>query len=329
MTSFLISLLIGEKVIKILKRIQKHGQPIRTDGPSEHLITKKGTPTMGGVLILITIFFSVVIWADTTNIYLLIVLFGTLFFGFIGAIDDYFKLSKMSSKGIYPKTKLILQIIISLIVSIVALNNGLNTNVYFPFFKNFNIDLGFFFPIFATFVIVGSSNAVNFTDGLDGLAIVPVMIASGCFLIICYLVGHKIFADYLLIPHIKYCSEICVFLASVIGAGLGFLWFNAPPARVFMGDTGSMALGGALGIVSVLTKHEIVLAIIGGVFVMEALSVIAQVFYFKKTGKRVFLMAPIHHHFEKKGWKEPTIVIRFWIISFIFGVLGLLTLKIR
>lgn len=329
LTALLLSLLTGEIIIKLLRKNQKQGQPIRSDGPQEHIISKTGTPTMGGILIIISLLVSVLIWADIKNPQLLLALIGTLCFGVIGGVDDFLKLSQKSHKGLPGKFKLLGQVIIAISICLLAESFGLNTKIYFPFFKNAALDLDVFFPIFGAFVIVGASNAVNLTDGLDGLAIVPVIITSTCFAIICYLVGHKVFSDYLLIPYVKFSSELCVFLSALIGSGIGFLWFNAPPAKVFMGDTGSLALGGALGIVGVLSKHEIVLGIIGGVFVVEALSVMLQVFYFKRTGKRIFLMAPIHHHFEKKGWKESTIVIRFWIISFICGIIGLLTLKIR
>lgn len=331
-TSLCICLLLGNKFIRFLSHHQKKGQPIRSNGPESHL-TKKGTPTMGGVLILLSLVLSTILWADLRNTYVWITLFVTVGYGAIGAIDDYRKLKYHNSKGLSGKLKFLLQISIALFAihwaqTIAPVEH--KTMLAIPFFKNLFFDLGHFFIIFSLIVIVGSSNAVNLTDGLDGLATVPVMLVGFCFGGIAYLSGNMIFSNYLQITFVPGAGEMAVFCGALIGACLGFLWFNAPPAMVFMGDTGSLALGGALGALAMITKHEIVLAIAGGVFVMEALSVMLQVGYFKITkGRRIFLMAPIHHHFEKKGWKESTIVIRFWIISFILCLIGLSTLKIR
>ena len=330
-TAMIIVFLIGEKFINFFST-NKITNPIRLDGPEDHLIKKIGTPTMGGVLILIGLFFGVFFWADLYNPYNWLLIFITFSFGILGAFDDYKKIKNNNSKGISSKLKLIIQIIIGFI-SLVILYNFIDsnqiTNLYFPFFKNLVINLGWFFIPFYLFVIVGSSNAVNLTDGLDGLATVPVILVAGCFAFISYVSGNIIFAEYLLIPYIEGVGEVAVFCGAIIGASIGFLWFNAPPAKIFMGDTGSLALGGSLGAIGVVTKHEIVLAIIGGLFVLEAVSVIVQVVSFKLTGKRIFKMAPIHHHFEKKGWAESTIVIRFWIISLILAMIGLATLKLR
>jgi phospho-N-acetylmuramoyl-pentapeptide-transferase len=319
-------------VIRWLKSFQRNGQPIRSDGPERHLIEKKGTPTMGGVLILSALVISTLLWVDLRNLYVWAVMFVTLGYGVLGFVDDYLKLSRNNHKGVSPRVKMIAQALIGLIAAVwlVLLTRGpLATALTIPVFKEVVIPLGFLFPIFAMLVMLGASNAVNLTDGLDGLAIVPTIICAGVFALIAYLVGNRIFADYLQLNAVPGASELPVFCSALIGAGLGFLWFNAPPAAVFMGDTGSLALGGALGAVAVATKHEIVLAIVGGLFVVEAVSVIIQVFWYKRTGTRVFLMAPLHHHFEKKGWSEPTIVIRFWIISMILALVGLATLKIR
>ncbi len=332
MTSLLIGFIIGPPIIKWLKSKQGEGQPIREDGPESHLLTKRGTPTMGGVMILISVIISTLLWADLNNGYVWVVLFVTTGFGFLGFIDDYLKLTERNCKGLSGKLKLIGQVAISLIACYFIGNIASEesaTHLALPFFKNLLVDLGWFYYVFVLIVIVGSSNAVNLTDGLDGLAIVPVMIAVSCFALIAYLVGNVIFADYLKIYFVKGSGEIAIICAAMVGAGLGFLWYNAPPAQVFMGDTGSLSLGGMLGAISVITKHELVLAIIGGLFVVETLSVIIQVYYYKATGKRIFLMAPIHHHFEKKGWSEPTIVIRFWIVAVIFALIGLSTLKLR
>ncbi len=332
LTALIIAFLCGKPFIAWLKSKQKDGQPIRLDGPETHLVTKKGTPTMGGVLILFSLTLSTLLWANVANPYILMTLLITLGFGVLGMMDDYLKLTKKSSKGLSGKGKLLIQATLSCLavwVYIQVTGFDLATSLAIPFTKTFFIPLGWFFYVFSFFVIVGTSNAVNLTDGLDGLAIVPVMIASTCFCIIAYLVGNTVFSSYLHIPHVPQSGELAVFCGALIGAGLGFLWFNAPPAKVFMGDTGSLAAGGALGTVSMITKHEIVLIIIGGLFVIEAISVILQVGYFKLTGKRIFLMAPIHHHFEKKGWAEPTVVIRFWIIASVLAIIGLSTLKLR
>ncbi|MTJ82059.1 MAG: phospho-N-acetylmuramoyl-pentapeptide-transferase [Telmatospirillum sp.] len=331
-TALLISFLAGPAVIRWLKRKQGHGQPIRTDGPETHLLTKKGTPTMGGFLILLAVTLSTLLWADLTNPYVWIVLMVTLGYGLIGFTDDYLKVSKRNTKGLPGKLKLAGQIVIACVAAGLITRlapEQLSTAMTVPFFKNVLLQLGWGYLAMAVFVMVGASNAVNITDGLDGLATVPVMIASGVFALISYLVGHAVFANYLQIHHVPGASELAVFCGALVGAGLGFLWFNAPPALVFMGDTGSLAMGGALGAMSVVTKHEIVLAIVGGLFVLETVSVIVQVASYKLTGKRVFRMAPIHHHFEKKGWAEPTVVIRFWIIASILALAGLSTLKLR
>ncbi len=331
-TALLISFICGPRVIAWLKSMQAEGQPIRLDGPEGHLLRKKGTPTMGGFLILLAITISTLLWADLTNGYVWVTIFVTVGFGGIGFFDDYQKLTKRSSSGISGRTKLAAQITIGGIAALAIMflaKGSLGTSLAFPFVKTFLLDLGWFFLPFAVFVVTGASNAVNLTDGLDGLAIVPAMIAAGCFAIIAYMSGNVIFANYLQINHVPGAGELAVFCSAMVGAALGFLWFNAPPAMVFMGDTGSLSIGGALGVISVITKHEFVLAIIGGLFVLETVSVIVQVASFKLTGKRVFRMAPLHHHFEKKGWQEPTIVIRFWIIASILAIVGLATLKLR
>jgi len=332
MTALIVSFVIGPALIRWLRRKQKQGQPIRDDGPARHLLEKAGTPTMGGVMILIATLGSTLLWVDLRNRYIWAVLGVTLGYGMIGFADDYLKLARRSHKGLSGKGKLIGQAMIGLAASIWVMHTtdgNLGDALAVPVFKDMLIPLGWFFPVFGMLVMLGSSNAVNLTDGLDGLAIVPAIIAAGVFALIAYLVGNHIFADYLQLHPVPGAGELAVFCAALIGAGLGFLWFNAPPAAVFMGDTGSLALGGALGAVAVATKHEIVLAIIGGLFVAETVSVIIQVLWYKRTGNRVFLMAPLHHHFEKKGWAEPTIVIRFWIISMILALIGLATLKIR
>lgn len=331
-TSLIIFFLFGTPFIRWLKSLQRDGQPIREDGPQGHLLTKKGTPTMGGALILIAIAVSTLLWADLSNHYIWAVLIVTLIFGLIGLGDDYLKLKKRHNTGLTARQKFAAQVATSLIATyiIVSITDAsISTHLAVPFFKDVLIPFGWFFFVFSAFVIVGSSNAVNLTDGLDGLAIVPVMIAASTFALIAYLSGNKNFAEYLQILHVPGSGELSVFCAALIGAGLGFLWFNAPPAMVFMGDTGSLALGGALGTIAVVTKHEIVLAIVGGLFVVETISVILQVGSFKLRGKRIFLMAPIHHHFEKLGWSEPKIVIRFWIIAVILALVGLSTLKLR
>lgn len=332
LTALIISFWLGKPIISWLKKKQKEGQPIRTDGPESHLVTKKGTPTMGGCLILLAISVSTLLWGDLSNNYLWTVLLVTLGFGLLGAVDDYKKLTKRTHHGLSGRMKLLGQTVLSLIAAYVASTHSdhqLSNILTFPFFKDLIINLGWFFYPWAILVIVGSSNAVNLTDGLDGLAIVPVMICAACFAVIAYLVGNHVFAHYLQLHYVANVGEISIFLGSMIGAGLGFLWFNAPPAKVFMGDTGSLAAGGALGTIALFTKHEIVLCIIGGLFVLEAVSVILQVGYYKLTKKRIFLMAPIHHHFEKLGWAESTVVIRFWIIATILALIGLSTLKLR
>jgi phospho-N-acetylmuramoyl-pentapeptide-transferase len=332
MTALVLSLMLGPSLIAWLRATQKGGQPIREDGPESHLLTKKGTPTMGGLLILIALVVSTLLWADLRNGYVWAVLLVTLGFGALGFADDWLKVSKRNTKGVSGRHKLVVQWAFGLAAAVwiaFLLPATLDDNLAFPVFKEVLLPLGVLFPLFGAFVMVGASNAVNLTDGLDGLAIVPVMIAAGVFAFIAYLVGNRVFADYLQLHFVPGTGELAVFLSALIGAGLGFLWFNAPPAKVFMGDIGSLSIGGALGAVAVATKHEIVLAIVGGLFVVETLSVVIQVFWFKRTGKRVFLMAPLHHHFEKKGWAEPTIVIRFWIIAMVLALVGLSTLKIR
>ena len=330
-TSLIVVLIIGGPFIKMVSQ-KKFVNPIRNDGPGDHIIKKIGTPTMGGLVILIGIIFSVILWADIKNIYILFTLYVLISFGLLGALDDYQKIRNNNSTGISFRFKLLSQIIIS-IIGISFLTYYLDyqelRNLYFPFFKDLLLNLGWFFIPFSVFVIVGASNAVNLTDGLDGLATVPVILVAACFAFISYVAGNIIFSEYLQIIYIEGTGEIAIFCGSIIGSCLGFLWFNAPPAKIFMGDTGSLSLGGSLGAIGIITKHEIVLAITGGLFVLEAMSVIVQVTSFKLTGKRVFKMAPIHHHFEKKGWPESTVVIRFWIISIILALIGLATLKLR
>jgi phospho-N-acetylmuramoyl-pentapeptide-transferase len=331
-TALLVSFALGPSIISWLKRRQVSGQPIRDDGPQSHLLTKQGTPTMGGFLILLAITSSTLLWADLTNGFVWIVLSITCGFGLVGFVDDYLKLTQRNSKGLPGRTKLLAQIIIGASASfwIIKLSPpGISTHLAVPFFKDLLINLGWFFTPFALLVMVGASNAVNLTDGLDGLAIGPVMIAAGCFALIAYLVGNSVFANYLQLNYVPGSGELAVFCGALVGASLGFLWFNAPPAMVFMGDTGSLSCGGALGSIAIVTKHELVLAIIGGLFVLETVSVIVQVASFKLTGRRVFRMAPLHHHFEQKGWAESTIVIRFWIIASILALAGLSTLKLR
>ena len=330
-TSILISFIVGPYLIKYFKDRQKLGQPIRDDGPKWQVDAKRGTPTMGGTLILFALCVSTLIWVDLSNMYIWLVLAITISFGIIGFIDDYLKLNKNSIRGLSGKIKILSQSILSLIFSyfLIKFSNDSNTKLLFPIFKSLFLDLGYFWFIFSMLVIVGSSNSVNLTDGLDGLAIVPIIIVLSTFSIICYLTGNSIYADYLSLPLIKGTGEISIFCAAFVGAGLGFLWFNAPPAKIFMGDTGSLAAGASIGSISVITKNEITLVIVGGLFVLEAISVIVQVISYKLTGKRVFKMAPLHHHFEQKGWSESTIVIRFWIISIILAMASLVTLKIR
>ncbi len=331
-TALFISFACGQPIINWLRAIQREGQPIRSDGPESHLLSKKGTPTMGGFLILLALLGSTLLWADLSNLYVWVTLFATTGFGAIGFLDDYNKLASRSHKGVPGRTRLLAEILISMIAAFAVVyitRAPLGTAFAIPFFKSVLLQLGWFFVPVAIFVITGASNAVNLTDGLDGLAIVPAMIAASCFMLIAYLVGNAVFSNYLQIQHVPGTGELAVFCAAMVGAGLGFLWFNAPPAMVFMGDTGSLSIGAALGTIAVITKHELVLAIIGGLFVLETVSVIVQVASFKLTGKRVFRMAPLHHHFERKGWQEPTIVIRFWIIASILAIAGLSTLKLR
>ncbi|MCS6891582.1 MAG: phospho-N-acetylmuramoyl-pentapeptide-transferase [Rhodovarius sp.] len=332
LTALMVALLFGGRIIRWLRGFQNGGQPIREDGPPSHLLTKKGTPTMGGVMILLALCLGVLLWADLRNGFIWAVLFVTLGYGALGFVDDWLKVTRRNSRGVPGRIKLAVQAGVGLIAALwmaALLPPGLDDNLAVPVFKEVLIPLSIAFPLVAMFVMMGASNAVNLTDGLDGLAIVPVMIAAAVFALIAYLVGNRIFADYLQLHGVPGAGELAVFCSALIGASLGFLWYNAPPAAVFMGDTGSLALGGALGAIAVATKHEIVLAIVGGLFVVETLSVIIQVFWFKRTGRRVFLMAPLHHHFEKKGWPEATIVIRFWIIAMILALVGLSTLKIR
>lgn len=330
-TALIFGFLFGRPLIDLLRRKQGKGQPIRDDGPQTHF-AKAGTPTMGGLLILSALMFSTLLWARLDSPYVWIVVLVTLAFGLIGFADDYAKVSKQNTKGVSSRVRMLLGLLIAALATYAAARfhpADLTNQLAFPFFKDALLNLGIFFVPFGMIVIVGAANAVNLTDGLDGLAIMPVMIAAGTLGIIAYTVGRVDYTQYLEVHYVPGTSELLVFCAGLFGAGMGFLWYNAPPAAVFMGDTGSLALGGALGAIAVCTKHEIVLAIVGGLFVVEALSVIIQVAYFKRTGKRVFLMAPIHHHFEKKGWAEPQIVIRFWIISLILGAIGLATLKVR
>ena len=330
-TALVFGFIFGLPLINVLRRKQGKGQPIRNDGPEGHF-AKAGTPTMGGLLIVGALTFSTLLWARWDNPFVWLVLFVTLAFAAIGFADDYAKVSKQTTAGVSGKVRILLGLLIAGIAGFWAAQYhpaDLTNQLAVPVLKNTLVNLGFLFVPFAIIVIVGSANAVSLTDGLDGLAIMPVMIAAGTFGIIAYAVGRTDFTDYLDLHYVPDTGEILIFCMALIGGGLGFLWYNAPPAAVFMGDTGSLALGGALGVIAVVTKHEIVLAIVGGVFVAEALSVIIQVLYYKRTGKRVFLMAPIHHHYEKKGWAEPQIVIRFWIISLILAMIGLATLKVR
>ncbi len=331
-TALVVCFVFGPMFIRWLKSKQAEGQPIREDGPQGHIIQKQGTPTMGGFLMLISIFAATLIWADLSNQYVWVVLLVTGGFGMVGFYDDYHKVAKRSSSGVSGKLRLTLEFIIGFVAVAWVMQispEPIEGTVAVPFLKDFLIYLGWFFIPFGGFVVVSFANAVNLTDGLDGLAIVPVMVAASSFALIAYLAGNAIFADYLQINFVPGTGELTVFCGALVGAGLGFLWYNAPPAMVFMGDTGSLALGGALGAISIVTKHELVLVIIGGLFVFEVVSVVVQVISFKTTGKRVFRMAPIHHHYEQLGWAEPTIVIRFWIISVILALAGLSTLKLR
>jgi phospho-N-acetylmuramoyl-pentapeptide-transferase len=331
-TAMLVVFVLGPWLIDALRARQGKGQPIREDGPQSHLLTKKGTPTMGGLMILIGVFVATILWANPYNPYVWIVLAVTLSYGLIGFYDDYLKVTKRTTSGFSGKLRLGLELLIAGLATyaMAAAGGKFGTVLTLPFFKEVVLDLGpVLFVCLGVFVIAGAGNAVNLTDGLDGLAIVPVMIAASAFGVIAYLVGNRVFADYLQIHHVAGTGELAVICGALLGAGLGFLWFNAPPAMIFMGDTGSLALGGALGTIAVAVKHEIVLGIIGGLFVLETVSVIVQVLSFKMTGKRVFRMAPLHHHFEQKGWAEATVVVRFWIIAVILALFGLATLKLR
>ncbi|RCL00433.1 MAG: phospho-N-acetylmuramoyl-pentapeptide-transferase [Candidatus Tokpelaia sp. JSC085] len=325
-TSLIIVFLCGPHIIVLLSNLQGRGQPIRADGPRTHL-KKAGTPTMGGLIILSSVMISGLLWCNLFNIYFWVVLTVTLVFGIIGFYDDYLKVTQQSHKGFSGRMRICLEFLIAAIAAFIIMGID-SSGLSFPFF-NHMLNIGLLFVPFAAFVIVGTSNAVNFTDGLDGLAIVPVMVASASFALIAYLAGNAVLSDYLQMYHVHGIGELTVLLGAVVGAGLGFLWFNVPPAAIFMGDTGSLSLGGLLGTIAVATKHEIFLIVIGGVFVIETLSVVIQVGFFRITGERFFLMAPIHHHFEKKGWTESQIVIRFWIISIIFALIGLATLNLR
>ena len=331
-TGLLIVFLFGPWMISLLRLRQGKGQPIREDGPQSHLLTKRGTPTMGGLMILAGVLISTLLWANLENHYVWVVLFVTVGFGAIGFYDDYLKVTKQSHKGFSGRSRLAIEALIAAVACIAIsymATPGLANKLALPFSKDLIFNLGWFYIVFAGFEIVGAGNAVNITDGLHGLAIVPVMIAAGTFGFIAYLSGNAVFSNYLQIHFVPGTGELSVICGALIGAGLGFLWFNAPPAQIFMGDTGSLALGGLLGTIAVATKHEFVLAIVGGLFVLEILSVIIQVVSFKLTGKRVFRMAPIHHHFEQLGWTEPQVVIRFWIVSVVLALMGLATLKLR
>jgi phospho-N-acetylmuramoyl-pentapeptide-transferase len=332
MTALFFVFLFGPGMIAALRIRQGKGQPIREDGPAGHLLTKKGTPTMGGLMILSATVISILFWSNLSNGYVWVVLGVTVSFGAIGLYDDYLKVKRMSHAGFSGRQRLILEAIIGAVacyfISVLG-DPATSTSLFFPFVKGLAVNLGWFFVLFGAFVVVAAGNSVNLTDGLDGLAIVPVIIAALSFGMISYLAGNALFADYLQIQHVPRSGELAIICGAVIGAGLGFLWFNAPPAQIFMGDTGSLSLGGLLGAIAVATKHEIALAIIGGLFVLEAVSVIVQVVSFKLTGKRVFKMAPIHHHFEQLGWTEAQVVIRFWIIAIVLALMGLATLKLR
>ena len=336
-TGLIVAIAMGSRFIDWMRAKQGRGQPIRKDGPESHLLNKQGTPTMGGLMILAGVFAGTLLWADLTNPFVWVALLVTGGYGLLGFLDDYDKVTKQHHAGLTGKQKLAAQFALAIVASALLIwfstpsptSPGLETSIAFPFFKEVLLNLGWFYVAFAAFTIVGFSNAVNLTDGLDGLAIVPVMMAAAAFGVISYLVGNFVFSEYLQVHHAPGAGELAIFCAAIIGGGVGFLWYNAPPAKIFMGDTGSLALGGALGTVAVSTKHELVLGIIGGLFVIEALSVMIQVAYFTATGKRVFLMAPIHHHFEKLGWAESTVVIRFWIVAAMLALIGLSTLKLR
>lgn len=334
LTALFLCLLFGRRMIALFSRLQGNGrgQPIRGDGPARHLEEKAGTPTMGGVMILGALLVSMALWARWDNPYVWIVIAATVGFGCIGAMDDAAKLLRQQPRGVPGWARILAGALVALTVAWIGYRvapEALAGKLAVPFWKNALFDLGVFYFLFSVVVILGSANAVNLTDGLDGLAIVPVMVAGGTFGLIAYLVGNAVFSEYLQLHYVPGTGELAVFAGALIGAGLGFLWFNAPPAAIFMGDTGSLALGGALGAIAVVTMHEIVLAIVGGLFVLEAVSVMVQVASFRLIGRRVFRMAPIHHHFEQIGWKEPTIVIRFWIIAVILAMVGLATLKLR
>jgi phospho-N-acetylmuramoyl-pentapeptide-transferase len=335
-TAMIVAVTMGSRFIAFMRVKQGKGQPIRDDGPVSHL-SKVGTPTMGGLMILAGIAVAVLLWGDLTNPYIWIVSGVTAAFGVLGFVDDYAKVTKQTSAGLSSGQKILAQIVVSVIAGVLFVlwmtrsptSPGLETSIAFPFFKDVLLNVGWFYVAFAAFTLVGFSNAVNLTDGLDGLAIVPVMMAAAAFGVIAYLVGNFVFSNYLGVHHVPGSGELAIFCAAIIGGGTGFLWYNAPPAKIFMGDTGSLALGGALGAIAVATKHELVLGIVGGLFVIEAASVMIQVAYFKATRKRIFLMAPIHHHFEKMGWPESTVVIRFWIVAAMLALVGLSTLKLR
>ncbi len=332
MTALVIAFFINTMLIRWLKIKQGKGQPIRSDGPQRHIVAKAGTPTMGGLLILIPWLGSTLLWAQLSNRYVWIALMVTVCYGLLGFLDDYYKVTKRTADGLSGRARLVIEFAVAFFATWLVMRAqapGLSGALAIPFIKTALIPLGLSFILIGGFVITGAANAVNFTDGLDGLAIMPVMIAASAFTLIVYLVGNDRFAAYLQLPYISSSGELAVFLAALVGGGLGFLWYNAPPAAIFMGDTGSLSLGGALGAVAVAVKHEIVLAIVGGLFVLETVSVIVQVVSFKLTGKRVFKMAPIHHHYEQLGWTEPTIVIRFWIVAVVLALAGLATLKLR
>ncbi|MBW1660124.1 MAG: phospho-N-acetylmuramoyl-pentapeptide-transferase [Deltaproteobacteria bacterium] len=327
-TALLICFIFGPYLIKRLK-VHQIGQAIRKDGPASHL-KKEGTPTMGGLLILISIIVPTLLWANLTNRYIWMTLFVTVCFGLLGFVDDYLKVSRRNSKGVPARSKILVQVLVAAVCTFILMRvQGFPTTVVFPFFKNFSPDIGNFYLLLGIFVIVGTSNAVNLTDGLDGLAIGPTMISAATYTLFAYLAGHAIISRYLNIPYVKGVGELSIFCGSMVGASMGFLWFNTYPAQVFMGDTGSLSLGGALGTIALMTKQELLLIIVGGIFVIETLSVIIQVASYKLTGKRVFKMAPIHHHYELKGWAEPKIIVRFWIISIFLGLIAISTLKIR
>jgi phospho-N-acetylmuramoyl-pentapeptide-transferase len=336
-TAQLVVVAMGSRFIAWMRTKQGRGQPIRKDGIERHVLEKTGTPTMGGFMILAGLLVGTLLWADLTSIHVWVVILVTASFGLLGFLDDYAKVTKQTTAGLSSGQKLIAQFIVAIVATLALIflsppspqTPHLETSIVFPLFKQLVFNIGWFYVAFAALTIAGFSNAVNLTDGLDGLAIVPVMIAAAAFALITYLVGNIKFADYLTLHPVPGVGELAVFCGAVIGAGMGFLWYNAPPAKIFMGDTGSLALGGALGAVAVCAKHELVLGIIGGIFVVEALSVMIQVAYFKRTGRRIFLMAPIHHHFEKLGWPESTVVIRFWIVSVMLAMAGLATLKLR